>query len=305
MAFESDVSFLNSDIDQYLNMFEGECEQKDVIVGADNEPPSTFTDDLFPDLNDCMLGDRSNLLSPSVEKIGIKIPTRKPTTIYKIKLNSTNDLQRILNLANAGFGNKADEHNEDGVVSSSTKSEKVKTHCNSSSGMSKNAVAARENRQKKKKYVETLESSVQRLAAENSNMRSNLSKLKDQVEDYDKEVKYLRTVLANVNEISALIKSVRKTPEINLSTSLEESTSRYGNISKKRKFSHDDEENAKRLKVRSFDKNHGVCLHVAKSKVSLEFCYACSNNARNTQSSCDTDSGTGLEDHDYVDITCD
>ena len=87
--------------------------------------------------------------------------------------------------------------------------------------MSKNAIAARENRLKKKQYVKDLEDTVKSISAENGTLKKQVSTMEEAVTDLKTEVKYLKKVLANQSTLSALLKNIPSVSGINLkSTSL-------------------------------------------------------------------------------------
>jgi hypothetical protein len=74
-----------------------------------------------------------------------------------------------------------------------------------------NAVRARMNRLKKKKFLGSLESEVARLSDENAKLKQTLEGQSSLVSSLRKEVNYLKGVLANNKEISMLIKSIHNT----------------------------------------------------------------------------------------------
>ena len=86
--------------------------------------------------------------------------------------------------------------------------------------MSKNAVAARENRLRKKQYINDLEQSVQSLTSENKNLKNQVTSMQQTVGDLRTEVKYLRSVLANQSTLSALLKNIPAVPGINLTSAV-------------------------------------------------------------------------------------
>lgn len=73
---------------------------------------------------------------------------------------------------------------------------------------SRNAVLARENRLKKKKYIEDLENELQSLRRENSKLKVSLSGYTKDVQLVRKENVYLRNVLANSKQLSHLLRSI-------------------------------------------------------------------------------------------------
>lgn len=152
----------------------------------------------------------------------------------------------------------------------------------------KNAIAARENRQKKKKYVEGLENDVKKLQEDNRTLKTRNERMTTMIRKLSDEVKYLRSVLANESTISLLIKSVAATPGISLTSSLmqssqseEEGTAsktcegkKYSTRSRKRHASEVVEVTPSK-RTRNSTNPGGVCLHVSHGKVSLEFCAKC------------------------------
>lgn len=156
----------------------------------------------------------------------------------------------------------------------------------------KNAIAARENRQKKKKYVEGLENDVTKLKEENKTLKTRNESMATMIRKLSDEVKYLRSVLANESTISLLLKSVASTPGISLSSSLMQSSGSEGNEkendkqeereyvtrSKKKRSGDILEGTAPGKRTRS-SSSGGVCLHVNNGKVSLELCAKCERKA--------------------------
>jgi hypothetical protein len=76
---------------------------------------------------------------------------------------------------------------------------------------SKNAIMARMNRQKKKKFLESLERDVAQLCHENSKLKQTLEGHSSLVCSLRKEVNYLKGALANNKEITMLIKTIHNT----------------------------------------------------------------------------------------------
>ena len=163
----------------------------------------------------------------------------------------------------------------------------------------KNAENARENRRKKKAYVEGLEKEVGQLRNEKNVLMGKSNKLEAKVNKLENEVDYLKSILANQSMLSKLIENVSKTPGISLSTSFcssresslkadkgllqdndiegeKENTVATRSSSRKRVSDSQPATSAKRGRGSS---SGGVCLHVRQSKVSLEFCSHCSKMA--------------------------
>lgn len=135
----------------------------------------------------------------------------------------------------------------------------------------RNAEMARLHRQKKKQYVETLEKSHVSLKTENVILKTRTDELRAHVKKLENEVQYLKSVLANQSTLATLIRNIPHTPGVRLSSSFES-----------RKRPHADTESDSPTKVKRSRKEQvtgGVCLHVSKDVVSLEFCPTCSQQA--------------------------
>lgn len=152
--------------------------------------------------------------------------------------------------------------------------------------MSKNAIAARENREKKKQYIQGLE-------RENAQLKQNEKRLKSDVQEKDKtiaalteRVSYLEGVINNKTEIGSLIKSIRNTPGIkSISTSFGSNpiatrgNARGGSRASTSTYDENDASQAWKEQIPPKDKN-GICLHVSNGNLSLEYCPTCSKSAK-------------------------
>ncbi|XP_001623517.3 uncharacterized protein LOC5502323 [Nematostella vectensis] len=178
----------------------------------------------------------------------------------------------------------------------------------------KNAIAARENRAKKKKYVEDLEKTVQDLKEENQQLQTGHSKLQKTVEALNDEVSYYKNVLANQSTLSLLLNRIATTPGINFGTSFGKDAGGCSQGEKRREVVEvstnqqsssaamvtvEDEGISHRYHTRRARKrpaetgtssniavkhrpkatSGGICLHVSQDKVSLEMCQHCSAKA--------------------------
>ncbi|KAK9730781.1 Basic region leucine zipper [Popillia japonica] len=72
----------------------------------------------------------------------------------------------------------------------------------------KNAVMARQNRLRKKKYVQDLESQVSKLKHENKSLSSILNNQSKLIVELRRELKYTKSVLANSSDISKLLRLI-------------------------------------------------------------------------------------------------
>ena len=134
----------------------------------------------------------------------------------------------------------------------------------------KNAEAARQNRQKKKQYVETLEKERISMRAENVVLKTKCRELQEKTRKLQDEVTYLKTVLANQSTLASLIQNIPNSPDVKLTSSFSLKRPVEGDTSTGA--------SAKRVKKDSTTTG-GVCLHVSKDVVSLEFCATCGKQA--------------------------
>nr|XP_033804246.1 CREB/ATF bZIP transcription factor [Geotrypetes seraphini] len=135
--------------------------------------------------------------------------------------------------------------------------------------INKNAVAARLNRLKKKEYVMGLETRVNCLASENQELKDENRQLGRRVKELEEETRYLKAVLANESVLSQLLCRLTGVNGLKLTTSL---------YREAEESDHDYALPRKRLKAEE-ETSGGICLHVDKEKVSVEFCASCARNA--------------------------
>ncbi|XP_061591546.1 CREB/ATF bZIP transcription factor isoform X1 [Cololabis saira] len=140
----------------------------------------------------------------------------------------------------------------------------------SSSVINKNAIAARMNRLKKKEYVNSLEKRVDIVSTENVELRKENTQLSKRVEELEDETRYLRAVLANESMLAQLLSRLSGVNGMKLSSSLFQGPNSND---------HDYALPRKRVKVEEKETSGGVCLHVDKNHVSVEFCTKCAESA--------------------------
>lgn len=136
----------------------------------------------------------------------------------------------------------------------------------------KNAEAARQNRLKKKRYLEELEKDHSEVKRENVLLKTKCHEYQQRCQRLQAEVEYLKSVIANESMLSSLIQNIPNVPNVKLSSSFS---------SRKRPHTMDSKEStptSKRAKTKE-STSGGVCLHVAKEVVSIEFCQHCSKQA--------------------------
>ena len=134
----------------------------------------------------------------------------------------------------------------------------------------KNAIAARVNRLKKKEYVTGLERTVGNLSTENRSLKQENGHLNKRVEELEDETRYLRAVLANESMLAQLLSRLSGVNGMKLSSSLFQGS---------KDNDHDYALPRKRVKVEEKETSGGVCLHVDKDHVSVEFCTKCAESA--------------------------
>lgn len=134
----------------------------------------------------------------------------------------------------------------------------------------KNAIAARLNRLKKKEYVSSLERKVGLLSSENGGLKRQNFELTKRVEELEDETRYLRAVLANESMLAQLLSRLSGVNGMKLSSSLFQGCEAN---------EHDYALPKKRVKVEEKESAGGVCLHVDKDHVSVEFCTKCAQRA--------------------------
>ena len=133
----------------------------------------------------------------------------------------------------------------------------------------KNAEAARQNRQKKKKYMENLEHERISMKAENVVLKTKCRELQENVKKLNDEVAYLKSVLANQSTLASLIQNIPSAPDVKLTSSFAHKRPSEGGRSAGTSVK----------RARKDLTTGGICLHVSKDVVSLEFCALCSKQA--------------------------
>lgn len=148
---------------------------------------------------------------------------------------------------------------------------RIKNRQNQQSNMiNKNAIAARLNRLKKKEYVNSLEKKVGIMSTENNVLKQENAQLTKRVEELEDETRYLRAVLANESMLAQLLSRLSGVNGMKLSSSLFQGPNPND---------HDYALPRKRVKVEEKETSGGVCLHVDKNHVSVEFCTKCAESA--------------------------
>lgn len=90
-----------------------------------------------------------------------------------------------------------------------------KNTCNS-----KNAINARENRLKKKMYIQNLEKNVEKYRTKNKQLTLLLENQSNLLADMKKEVQYFKSIVANNKDITRLLKCINQNTGLPVTTSL-------------------------------------------------------------------------------------
>lgn len=170
-----------------------------------------------------------------------------------------------------------DDSDADSVVTVSTKGKPGRKQSRSAKCMSRNAVAARENREKKKAYIDGLERQLKETREANKKLMARVNTLQQENGELVTERDYFKGVLANDSSISILIRQLASTNQIQLvGTHFEAKPSATTEAAKPLRKSH-------RIATTKGDTSpaiagptSGICLHIHNKKVSLEVCAKCS-----------------------------
>ena len=138
----------------------------------------------------------------------------------------------------------------------------------------KNAEAARQNRIKKKRYLEELEKEHSEVKRENVILKTKCHEYQQKCHRLQAEVEYLKNVIANESMLSGLIQNIPDVPNVKLSSSF---------ASRKRPHPTNPSDGAPKSKKSKSASGGGICLHVDKDSVSIEFCQHCSKLATHSQ----------------------
>jgi len=222
----------------------------------------------------------------------------------------------------ADIDDETDEYIEQHSVSDKTVTKRVgitfENQGTSASGlqrnMSKNAILARENREKKKQYIHGLERTVRDLSVKNKKLIRTCKSMHSTVTGLRREVNYLRGVIENQSELARLLKPIpieRPTRQLQdsadrlvcndksetvIASSCNDQPSFLSSLKSSESVhtelmsvtdcenlltEHDYARSEKQNKKNSLShQQFGVCLHVANQVTSLQLCALCNENAQ-------------------------
>ena len=167
------------------------------------------------------------------------------------------------------------------------------------------AIKAKEQRERKKKYIVDLNDTVEELKRDKAGFQRVTAQLNCTIKELKDEISYLKGIIANQSELASILKSVSNTPGIEVSCTFLQDDWNNSNAElsdgkkNKRKretiegcSKHGVKRNNSNEKRKKFDHlsncengDAGVCVHVRSGKVSLEFCAECSRKASVTTES--------------------
>ena len=231
-------------------------------------------------------------LSPARGKTGKKEPTEKNVVVgnkKQAKHSPVENLFKFSDSVHSGIkSTKASAHTKAAVssVCNSTKKEPQKSQPTTKSQAEK----AKEQRERKKKYVQELQATIAELKRDKEGLQQVTVQLSKTIDSLKDEISYLKGVIANQSELATILRSIANSPGISISCSVLQDSEGNSGKNSKRKFDPTGKEgenlsqdNNKKRKVNKnaveTGGNSGVCVHVQSGKVSLEFCAECSKKA--------------------------
>lgn len=99
----------------------------------------------------------------------------------------------------------------------------------------KNAIIARRNRIKKKMYIENLENDVKKLKNTKDKLYSIVNNQSFVISQLRKEIRYVKSILANSSDLSKLIKNITDSTGLSVTTSLDKTLTMTSNCVSKLK----------------------------------------------------------------------
>ncbi|XP_017768146.1 PREDICTED: CREB/ATF bZIP transcription factor-like [Nicrophorus vespilloides] len=158
-----------------------------------------------------------------------------------------------------------------------------------------NAIKAREVRLRKKMYMENLERELAKEKAKVKKLESMLETQTQVICKHEKDVKYLRNVLANSTEIGKLLQSINLNTCMNVGNSINRHLTSapinhwlpdfneplFSDLDMSEENQIDDHSYSLPMLDVYDDKEEapGVCLHISRNRVDLEFCSTCNDNS--------------------------
>lgn len=250
------------------------------------EAGSPNTEDLETDVLDHVgeVFGLENEVSPDKVEFEVSQAKKKGNDLSIQKQKKTSDPKNVIKAAytvhsNEKVTNVSLERSKNGPLKTTIKTQAEK---------------AKEQRQRKKKFVQELQDTIEELKQEKAGLQQVNTQLNDKIGSLQEEISYLKGVIANQSELAKILRSVANIPGISINCSvLKNDQGEMGKNNKRKcvpagkKGVSLSDENAKKRRMDievngELENNAGVCVHVQSGKVSLEFCPECSKKAKST-----------------------
>ena len=250
------------------------------------EPGSPNPEDLETDVLDHVgeVFGLENEVSPDKVEFEVSQAKKKGNDLSIQKQKKTSDPKNVIKAAytvhsNEKVTNVSLERSKNGPLKTTIKTQAEK---------------AKEQRQRKKKFVQELQDTIEELKQEKAGLQQVNTQLNDKIGSLQEEISYLKGVIANQSELAKILRSVANIPGISINCSvLKNDQGEMGKNNKRKcvpagkKGVNLSDENAKKRRMDievngELENNAGVCVHVQSGKVSLEFCPECSKKAKST-----------------------
>ena len=250
------------------------------------EAGSPNTEDLETDVLDHVgeVFGLENEVSPDKVEFEVSQAKKKGNDLSIQKQKKTSDPKNVIKAAytvhsNEKVTNVSLERSKNGPLKTTIKTQAEK---------------AKEQRQRKKKFVQELQDTIEELKQEKAGLQQVNTQLNDKIGSLQEEISYLKGVIANQSELAKILRTVANIPGISINCSvLKNDQGEMGKNNKrkcvpagKKGVNLCDESTKKRrmdIEVNGeLENNAGVCVHVQSGKVSLEFCPECSKKAKST-----------------------
>ena len=250
------------------------------------EPGSPNPEDLETDVLDHVgeVFGLENEVSPDKVEFEVSQAKKKGNDLSIQKQKKTSDPKNVIKAAytvhsNEKVTNVSFERSKNGPLKTTIKTQAEK---------------AKEQRQRKKKFVQELQDTIEELKQEKAGLQQVNTQLNDKIGSLQEEISYLKGVIANQSELAKILRSVANIPGISINCSvLKNDQGEMGKNNKRKcvpagkKGVNLSDENAKKRRMDievngELENNAGVCVHVQSGKVSLEFCPECSKKAKST-----------------------
>uniref|UniRef100_A0A1B6D5R1 BZIP domain-containing protein n=1 Tax=Clastoptera arizonana TaxID=38151 RepID=A0A1B6D5R1_9HEMI len=238
---------------------------------------------------------------------------------YSLEINkhsSKDQFRPIFNITDKYNKNRRISVNSNKLLnfdcSSSKSGQFENTYVSKNKAMSKNALNAKLNRLKHKQYLMQLHNELEVLKKENTTLKSCSNYKSEMIHSLNNEVQYLKNIIANSTELGSILRNVCHKTNLEIISPLNKGDFMSHSVKSKldahlNMFDDDSETNGlisemdalaqnedlaliSNEEMNSWEKSPlecdipdfqdvGVCLHLSKKKVSLEFCSSCNQSS--------------------------